>query len=185
MTLYRVYKKKGNRTSARYCVLITLRIWTRCFHIRKDQAFSCWMIYSSCQMDKKWANTNPIKNVSQNRIFSPLRVGSKTIENEPLTRLYDTNKSIQHLRHYTIIYKAIWHYTTLYNVIQDYITTYKGYTTLYNTIYNVTQNYTTIYKVIRHYTTLYKTIKITTLYKSVHDRLYNTTQRYATLYDTI
>ena len=24
---------------------------------------------------------NPIKNVSQNRIFSPLRVGSKTIEN--------------------------------------------------------------------------------------------------------
>jgi hypothetical protein len=34
-------------------------------------------------MDKKLANTNPIKNVSQNRIFSPLRVGSKTIENEP------------------------------------------------------------------------------------------------------
>ena len=30
---------------------------------------------------KKWANTDPIKNVSQNRLFSPLRVGSKTIEN--------------------------------------------------------------------------------------------------------
>ena len=30
------------------------------------------------------SKTNPIKNVSQNRIFSPLRVGSKTIENEPL-----------------------------------------------------------------------------------------------------
>jgi hypothetical protein len=28
------------------------------------------------------SKTNPIKNVSQNRIFSPLRVGSKTIENE-------------------------------------------------------------------------------------------------------
>jgi hypothetical protein len=71
--------KKGNRTSARYCIWITLHI----FHIRKDHAFSCWMISSSCQMDKKWANTNTIKNVSQNRIFSPLRVGSKTIENEP------------------------------------------------------------------------------------------------------
>ena len=36
-------------------------------------------------MDKKLTNTNPIKNinVSQNRIFSPLRVGYKTIENEP------------------------------------------------------------------------------------------------------
>jgi hypothetical protein len=33
------------------------------------------------QMAKKRANTNPIKNVSQNRIFSPLRVGSKTIKN--------------------------------------------------------------------------------------------------------
>jgi hypothetical protein len=60
-----------------------LCVWTRFFHIRKDHAFSCWMISSSCQMDKKWANTNPIKNVSQNSIFSPLRVGSKTIENEP------------------------------------------------------------------------------------------------------
>jgi hypothetical protein len=60
-----------------------LCVWTRCFHIRKDHAFSCWMISSSCQMDKKWANTYPIKYVSQNRIFSPLRVGSKTIENEP------------------------------------------------------------------------------------------------------
>jgi hypothetical protein len=60
-----------------------LYVWTRFFHIRKDHAFSCWMISSSLQMDKKWANTNPIKNVSQNRKFSPLRVGSKTIENEP------------------------------------------------------------------------------------------------------
>jgi hypothetical protein len=79
--LYRVCKKKGNQTSAGYCIWITLRIWTRYFHIRKDQAFSCWMICSSYQMDKKWANTNSIKNVSHNRIFSPLRVGSKTIEN--------------------------------------------------------------------------------------------------------
>jgi hypothetical protein len=61
-----------------------LCVWTRFFHIRKDHTFSCWMISSSCPMDKKWANTNRIKNVSQNRIFSPLRVGSKTIENEPL-----------------------------------------------------------------------------------------------------
>jgi hypothetical protein len=59
-----------------------LCVWTRFFHIQKDHAFSYWMISSSCQMDKKWANTNPIKNVSQNRIFSPLRVESKTIENE-------------------------------------------------------------------------------------------------------
>ena len=82
-TIYRVYRKKGNRTSTRYCIWITLRM-NEIFHLRKDQAFSCWMTCSSCQMDKKWANTNPIKNVSQNRIFSPLRVGSKTIENEPL-----------------------------------------------------------------------------------------------------
>jgi hypothetical protein len=81
------------------------------------------------------------------------------------TLLHTTlHKSIQHLRHYTIIYKAIRHYATLYNVIQDYITTYKGYTTLYDTIiymtlYNVIQNYTTIYKVIRHYTTLYNVIQ--------------------------
>jgi hypothetical protein len=108
--LYRVYQKKGNRTTG--CIkkkVIELKfdylffdtpcisppvytptlvsellcVWTRFFHIRKDHAFSCWMISSSCQMDKKWADTNPIKNVSQNRIFSPLRVGSKTIENEP------------------------------------------------------------------------------------------------------
>jgi hypothetical protein len=31
-----------------------LCVWTRFFHIRKDHAFSCWMIPSSCQMDKKW-----------------------------------------------------------------------------------------------------------------------------------
>jgi hypothetical protein len=62
--------------------IVSLCVWTRFCHIRKDHAFSCWMI-SSCQMDKKWANTNPIKNVSQNRICSTLRVGSKTIENEP------------------------------------------------------------------------------------------------------
>jgi hypothetical protein len=77
-----VYKKKGNRTSARYCIWITLRM-NEIFHIRKVHAFSCWMISYSCQMDKNWANTRPIKNVSQNRIFSPLRVGYKTIENEP------------------------------------------------------------------------------------------------------
>jgi hypothetical protein len=47
------------------------------------------------------------------------------------------------------------------------------------------QQYIRLYDTIQHYTTLYKTIKITTLYKSVHDRLYNTTQPYATLYDTI
>ena len=36
------YKKKGNRTSTRYCTWIT-RLWTNFFHIRKDQAFSYWM----------------------------------------------------------------------------------------------------------------------------------------------
>jgi hypothetical protein len=61
-----------------------LCVWTRFFHIRKDHAFSCWMISSSYQMDKKWANTNPIKNVSQNRIFSPLRVGLKPLKINPL-----------------------------------------------------------------------------------------------------
>jgi hypothetical protein len=79
--LYRVYKKKVIELQ-RAIVSELLCVWTRFFHIRKDHAFSCWMISSSCQVDKKWANTNPIKNVSQNRIFSPLRVGSKTIENE-------------------------------------------------------------------------------------------------------
>jgi hypothetical protein len=79
---YGVYKKKVIELQ-RAIVSELLCVWTRFFHIRKDHAFSCWMISSSCQMDKKLANTNPIKNVSQNRIFSPLRVGSKTIENEP------------------------------------------------------------------------------------------------------
>jgi hypothetical protein len=80
-----------------------LCIWTRFFHIRKDHAFSCWMISSSCQMDKKWANTNPIKNVSQNRIFSPLRVGSKTIENEPplvLKLMNFTSLNYAHIHNY-------------------------------------------------------------------------------------
>jgi hypothetical protein len=80
--LYGVYKKKVIEIQ-RAIVSELLCVWTRFFHNRKDHAFICWMISSSCQMDKKLANTNPIKNVSQNRIFSPLRVGSKTIENEP------------------------------------------------------------------------------------------------------
>jgi hypothetical protein len=61
-----------------------LCVWTRFSHIRTDHAFSCWMISSSCQMDKKWANTNPIKNVSHNRLFSPLRVGLKPLKMNPL-----------------------------------------------------------------------------------------------------
>jgi hypothetical protein len=80
--IYRVYKKKVIELQ-RAIVSELLCVWTRFFHIRKDHAFSWRMISSSCQMDKKWANTNPIKNVSQNRIFSPLRVRSKTIENQP------------------------------------------------------------------------------------------------------
>jgi hypothetical protein len=80
--IYRVYKKKVIELQ-RAIVSELLCVWTRFFHIRKDYAFSCWLISSSCQMDKKWTNMNPIKNVSQNRIFSPLRVGSKTIESEP------------------------------------------------------------------------------------------------------
>jgi hypothetical protein len=39
------------------------------FSSSENQAFSCWMICSSCQMDKKWANTNPIKNASQNQAY--------------------------------------------------------------------------------------------------------------------
>ena len=31
-------------------------------------------------MDKNWAYTRPKESVRQNRIFSPLRVGTKTIE---------------------------------------------------------------------------------------------------------
>jgi hypothetical protein len=80
-----------------------LYVATRFFHIRKDHAFSCWMISSSCQFDKKWANTYPIKNVSQNRIFSPLRVGSKTIENEPplvLKLMNFTSINYTHIRNY-------------------------------------------------------------------------------------
>jgi hypothetical protein len=80
-----------------------LCVWTRFFHIRKDHAFRCWMISSSCQMDKKWANTNQIKNVSQNRIFSPLRVGSKTIANEPpleLKLMNFTSLNDAHIHYY-------------------------------------------------------------------------------------
>jgi hypothetical protein len=45
--------KKGNRTSARYCTWITRRMNNFFFHIRKDQAFSCWMTCFSCQVAKK------------------------------------------------------------------------------------------------------------------------------------
>jgi hypothetical protein len=41
------------------------------FYIRKDKAFSCWMTCFSFQVEKKYASTSPIKNVSQNSIFSP------------------------------------------------------------------------------------------------------------------
>jgi Na+(H+)/acetate symporter ActP len=76
---YRVYKEKGNRTSARYytgwvkknwhlCysfeyqmyqfffthpVHELLGVWTIGFHIRKDQAISYWMTCFSCQVEKK------------------------------------------------------------------------------------------------------------------------------------
>jgi hypothetical protein len=64
------------------------------------------VIPSSCQMDKKCANTNPIKNVSQNRIFSPLRVGSKAIENEPplgLKLINFTSLNCTHIHNYYFI----------------------------------------------------------------------------------
>jgi chloride channel 2 len=67
--IYRVYKKKVIELQ-RAIVSKLLCVWTRFFHIRKDWVLAVEWICSSCQMDKKWAYTNPIKNVSQNRIFS-------------------------------------------------------------------------------------------------------------------
>jgi hypothetical protein len=102
VSLYSVFKKKVIELQ-RAIVSELLCVWTRFFHIRKDHAFSCWMISSSCQMDKKWAITNPIKNISQNRIFSPLRVGSKTIENEPplgLKLMNFTSLNCTHIHNY-------------------------------------------------------------------------------------
>jgi hypothetical protein len=55
-------------TASKFCdvdlkVRLGLSVYERdLFYIRKDQAFSCWLICSSCQMDKKLANMNPIKN---------------------------------------------------------------------------------------------------------------------------
>jgi hypothetical protein len=80
VTLYKVCQKKGNRTS-RPIICELLGVWTIGFHIRKDQAFSYWMICFSCQVEKKYACTRPIKNVSQNCIFSPLCL-IKTMHNK-------------------------------------------------------------------------------------------------------
>jgi hypothetical protein len=61
-------------------------------------------------MDKKLAmpNTNPIKNVSQNRIFSPLRVGSKTVENEP-----------------PLVLKGKWQYIFLFPRLKEHLKPYR------------------------------------------------------------
>jgi hypothetical protein len=74
--------KKGNRTSTRYCIWITMRM-NEIFSHSERSAFSYWVISFSCQMDKKWANTNMIKNVSQNHDHR-WELGLKPLKMNPL-----------------------------------------------------------------------------------------------------
>jgi hypothetical protein len=69
--IHRVYKKGNGLRRAIASELLC--VWPRFFHIRKNQALSVEYVFRA-----KWITNEqiqiPIKNVSQNRIFSPLRV---------------------------------------------------------------------------------------------------------------
>ena len=48
----------------------------------KEQSFSCRMKYFLYHMDKKRTNASVLKDLSENQIFSPLRIKAKTIEKQ-------------------------------------------------------------------------------------------------------
>ena len=81
---YRVYQNKGNLTLP--CLRL-LDNWfvEKHFTEKQKRAFSCLLIpFLYHYYTGKWVNTNRVKIAGRNRIFPPLRIGCKTVENKSI-----------------------------------------------------------------------------------------------------